>query len=77
MSNYTPTDKDEMPFTPVKEPKLNFYYHLSWSYKGAKFCLTKINEDGTGEVWTGKTNNKTIKIKLADLRHMRMRKNKF
>jgi hypothetical protein len=77
MSNYTKTDDDKMPFTRVKEPQLNFYYHLSWGFKGARFCLTKINKDGTGEVWTGKTKNKTIKIKLEDLRHIRMRKNKF
>jgi hypothetical protein len=77
MSNYTRTDKDEMEFTKVTEPQLNFYYHLTWAYKGAKFCLTKINTDGTGEVWTGKTKDKTLKIKLADLRHIRMRKNKF
>jgi hypothetical protein len=76
-SNYIPTYKDEIGFEPVKNPELNFYYHLSWAYKGAKFCLTKINDDGTGEVYTGKTNNKTIKIKLADLRHIRFRKNKF
>jgi hypothetical protein len=76
-NNYVITDKDEIGFAPVKDPQLNFYYHLSWAYKGSKFCLTKINEDGTGEVWTGKTKNKTIKIKLSDLRHIRMRNNKF
>jgi hypothetical protein len=71
MSNYQKTSESIEPFDKVDEPMINSYYHLSWAYKGARFCLTKINNDGTGEVWTGKTKNKYFPIKLDDLRKCR------
>lgn len=72
MSNKIRTDKNKLPFKIVETPELNHYYHLTWAYSGAKFCLTEIHTDKIhGTVWTGKTNNKYFKIKLADLRHIR------
>jgi hypothetical protein len=46
-------------------------YHLSWAYKGAKFILKEIVNESECMVWTGKTNNKLLKVKTKDLLHLR------
>jgi hypothetical protein len=72
-NNYTPSNQIQYKYNTVQSPTVGMYYHLSWAYKGARFCLTKIIDDTYGEVYTGKTKNKTLKIKLSDLRELRQK----
>ena len=64
-------DKIDDSFEMVTKPEVNYYYHLSWAYRGAKFCLTAILDDKEGIVWTGRKKNKYLKINLSDLRHLK------
>ncbi len=52
-------------------PIIGRSYHLSWAYKGARFILKEIVNESECMVWTGKTNNKLLKVNIADLLHLR------
>lgn len=49
-------------------------YHLKWARRGARFLLRRYDlKAGTAVVWTGKTNNRELEVKITDMLHNRKR----
>lgn len=73
-NQFTPAYKIEEPYDKVQVPVIGKSYHLSWARKGARFILEDIIDTTYCNVYTGHTNNKTLKVKISDLRHCRGQK---